>query len=67
MSEKTTAINKDQIQTINLATWQTKLAVSCYICEKAIPVYDINIKAPLFCEECRQRLKEVLYGERIEE
>lgn len=63
MSKQSKAVDKDKIQTINLDIYQTGLAVPCCICEKGIPVYDIN-HTPMFCEECLKRLKEVLYGER---
>ena len=35
---------------------------TCQICDEFIPVYDHQHAYPRICDECRKRLKKLLYG-----
>lgn len=37
--------------------------INCLICDGFIPVYEYQHVYPLICNECRKRLKKLLYGE----
>jgi len=35
----------------------------CQICDDTIPLYYLEVSYPRICNECRKRLKKILYGE----
>ena len=40
---------------------------TCQICDEFIPVYEYQHAYPRICNECRKRLKKLLYGESEDE
>lgn len=38
-------------------------ATNCLICDGFIPIYEYQQAYPRICNECRKRLKKLLYGE----
>ena len=41
----------------------TVVGTECQICDGFIPVYEYQHAYPRICDECRKRLKKLLYGE----
>ena len=39
------------------------VGTTCQICDGFIPVYDYRRVYPRICDECKKRLKKLLYGE----
>lgn len=43
------------------------MGTSCQICDALIPIIDIKDRYPRICEECKKRLKKLLYESQKEE
>ena len=43
------------------------VGTKCQICDGFIPVYEYQHAYPRICNECRKRLKKLLYGESEDE
>ena len=43
------------------------VGTTCQICDGFIPVYDYRRVYPRICDECKKRLKKLLYGESEDE
>ena len=52
---------------IEAVDFSAKIGTSCQICDSVIPIIDIKDGYPRICEECKKRLKKLLYESQKEE
>jgi len=53
---------------VNAESTAPQIGVKCAICETVIPVFDVrNVPSFPVCDECKKRLKEMLYKEKPKE
>ena len=47
--------------TIEAFDFSTQIGTSCQICDSFIPIINIKDGYPRICDECKKRLKKLLY------
>ena len=59
-------MNMDSVK-IEAADFSAKIGTNCQICDAFIPIINIKDGYPRICEECKKRLKKLLYESQKEE